>query len=81
MVLYLANLKGKMNNFSKLGDFSYGIYIYAYPIQQMIIYFTTTNISILKLFSLSSLIVLPISILSWYFVEERALKYKSLNIL
>ncbi|MEY4539648.1 MAG: hypothetical protein RLZZ306_1405, partial [Bacteroidota bacterium] len=54
MVLYLANLKGKMNNFSKLGDFSYGIYIYAYPIQQMIIYFTTTNISILKLFSLSS---------------------------
>ena len=81
MILYLANLKGKVNNFSKLGDFSYGIYIYAYPIQQMIIHFTTTNISILKLFSLSSLIVLPISILSWYFVEERALKYKLLNIL
>lgn len=81
MVLYLAQLKGRLNNFSKLGDFSYGIYIYAYPIQQMIINFHTTNITILKLFLLSSSIVLPLSIISWYLVEERALRYKSLNIL
>lgn len=81
MVLYLAQLKGRLNNFSKLGDFSYGIYIYAYPIQQMIVNFHTTNITILKLFLLSSSIVLPLSIISWYLVEERALRYKSLNIL
>lgn len=81
IVLYLANLKGQLNNFSKLGDFSYGIYIYAYPIQQMIVNYNTANISILKLFLLSSLAVLPLSIMSWYFVEERALRYKSLNIL
>jgi peptidoglycan/LPS O-acetylase OafA/YrhL len=81
IVLYLANLKGRLNNFSKFGDFSYGIYIYAYPIQQMIVNFHTTNITILKLFLLSSLIVLPLSIISWYLVEERALRYKSLNII
>ena len=81
IVLYLANLKGKLNTFSKFGDFSYGIYIYAFPIQQMIVNFNTTNISILKLFLLSSLIVLPLSIISWYLVEEPALRYKSLNIL
>ena len=79
IVLYLANLKGKLNDFSKFGDFSYGIYIYAYPVQQMIIYFYGTNISIAKLFIMSTLIVLPLSILSWYLVEEKALRFKNLK--
>ena len=79
IVLYLAHLKGKINGFSKLGDFSYGIYIYAFPVQQMLIYFFGTNISISKLFIYSTLIVLPLSILSWYLVEEKALKLKSIK--
>jgi peptidoglycan/LPS O-acetylase OafA/YrhL len=79
IVIYLANLKGKINDFGKFGDFSYGIYIYAYPIQQTVIYFVGTNISITKLFIISSLFVLPISILSWHFIEKRAMKYKYLN--
>ena len=79
IVLYLAHLKGKINGFSKFGDFSYGIYIYAFPIQQMLINFFGTNISISKLFIYSTLIVLPLSISSWYLVEEKALKLKSIK--
>lgn len=79
MVLYLANIKGKINDFGKLGDFSYGIYIYAFPVQQAIIYFYGVDISITKLFLLTVLIVLPMSILSWYLVEKRALTFKNLN--
>lgn len=80
IVLYLAQLKGSINNFSKLGDFSYGIYIYAYPVQQMIINFFGTNISIYKMFIYSFLIVLLLSILSWFLVEEKALKLKLIKL-
>lgn len=80
MVLFLAKNKGKLNDFSKLGDFSYGIYLYSFPIQQMMVYIYGTNISIIKLFLLSMLIVLPLSILSWFLVEKPAMKFKSLRI-
>ena len=79
IVLYLSHLKGRINNFSKLGDFSYGIYIYAYPVQQMLISFYGVNLGVTKLFFLSSLIVLPLSALSWFLVEERTLKLKSIK--
>ncbi len=81
IVLYLANLKGKLNDFGKLGDFSYGIYIYAFPVQQMVVHFYGTNISIEKIFLLSYSIVLFLSILSWFFIEEKALRFKSKSIL
>lgn len=80
MVIYLAKQKGKLNDFSKLGDFSYGIYLYAFPVQQAVIYFYGTNISILKMFLISAAIVLPLSILSWFLVEERAMRFKSIKI-
>ncbi len=80
IVLYLAKLKGKINSFSKLGDFSYGVYLYAFPVQQMIVHFFGQNISITKMFLLSSLIVLPLSSLSWFWVEERVMKLKSIRI-
>lgn len=76
IVLYLAMFKGKLNNFGKIGDFSYGIYIYAYPVQQMIVQFYGVEISILKMFTMSFLIVLTLSILTWYLIEERALRLK-----
>lgn len=80
ITLYLAKQKGKLNDFSKLGDFSYGIYLYAFPIQQLMVYIYGANISIIKLFTLSLLIVLPLSILSWFLIEKPAMKFKSLKI-
>lgn len=79
IVNYLANLKGKINDFGKMGDFSYGIYIYAFPVQQTIIYFSNTTISVFNLFNSSALIVLVLSTLSWYLIEKNALKYKHIS--
>jgi peptidoglycan/LPS O-acetylase OafA/YrhL len=79
IVLYLAMLKGKWNDFGKIGDFSYGIYIYAFPIQQIIVQIYGTEISIAKMFMMSFSIVLLLSILSWYLIEEKALRLKSLS--
>lgn len=76
-ILYLAMLKGRLNNFSKMGDFSYGIYIYAFPVQQIIVQVYGTEINIAKMFILSFSTVLFLSILSWYFIEEKALRLKS----
>jgi peptidoglycan/LPS O-acetylase OafA/YrhL len=78
MVMYLANLKGKLNRFGEIGDFSYGIYIYAFPVQQMLVYSYGTEISIIKLFLMSFSITLTLSIFSWYLIEEKALRLKSL---
>ena len=57
-----------------IGDISYGIYIYSFLIQQMIVYFlkpTTT-----QLLLLSIVITIPIAFASWHLVEKRFLQRK-----
>ena len=55
-------------------DFSYGFYLWAFPIQQLIMHFgfATTGLSLLVF---SSLVTLCISIGSWYLVELPAIRY------
>ena len=61
--------------FNRVGDYSYGLYIYAYPIQQTIVAYNT-DISPWHLFFLSFALTLPCAILSWHFLERRALDLK-----
>jgi peptidoglycan/LPS O-acetylase OafA/YrhL len=56
-------------------DYSYGIYIYAFPIQQAIIWFYS-DINPIALFALSIFLVIPLAMLSWHLVEKRFLKFK-----
>lgn len=78
MVFYLAFLRSPLNHFGKYGDFSYGMYIYAYPIQQTILYFTHGNISLPVMVLLSFFFTLPFAVLSWHVIEKNALKLKNL---
>jgi peptidoglycan/LPS O-acetylase OafA/YrhL len=78
LVMFLSSIPGKLNNVSKLGDFSYGLYIYAFPIQQLLIFGSNNNISILNLIIFSILCTLIFAAGSWYLVEKRALKFKNL---
>jgi peptidoglycan/LPS O-acetylase OafA/YrhL len=55
-------------------DFSYGIYIYAYPTQQIII--NETGLSFWLSMLVSIIIVLMLSSFSWFFVERKFLKRK-----
>lgn len=58
-----------------IGDYSYGIYIYSFPIQQAIV-MLWPGIGPAWLFVLSIPCTLPFAVLSWHVVEKRALALK-----
>lgn len=88
MVYYLAYSFKYLNNFGKYGDFTYGIYIYHFPILQIFMFyglFEKHNPVIVA--TLFLVLVLILSILSWHFLEirflsrNRMLRYKKLGSL
>lgn len=67
---------GAIRGFNRLGDYSYSVYIYAFPIQQSIIALIP-DISVKLMILASSVTTLFIAFLSWHFIEEPALTLKS----
>lgn len=69
LTLFLAFIPGgQIRKFNRIGDYSYGIYIYAWPIQQLLsqkVQNVGTHIV------LSSLITLLMAFLSWHLIEKR----------
>jgi peptidoglycan/LPS O-acetylase OafA/YrhL len=65
-----------LHNAAKYGDFSYGIYLYGFLIQQTIMYFTQGHISPAKFIFLSLLLSFICAIFSWNCVEKPALSLK-----
>ncbi|AZA90908.1 Uncharacterized protein conserved in bacteria [Chryseobacterium nakagawai] len=59
----------------KLGDISYGVYIYAFFIQQL--FMTFLNLSPVLLFTLSTIVTYILSYFSWHLVEKQMKKFKS----
>jgi peptidoglycan/LPS O-acetylase OafA/YrhL len=54
------------------GDFSYGIYLYAFPVQQLLLQFTPDVKWTISGFSLAvTVLTLPLAVASWYWVEAR----------
>ncbi len=77
LTLYIAYVPaGRIRLFNQLGDYSYGLYIYAFPMQQLVAKFTD-NVSMLKMFTLSWFLTLALAIVSWHFVEKTVLKRKA----
>lgn len=79
-VFYLAYIpKGGVLRFNELGDYSYGLYLYAFPIQQALVSLHS-EVQATPLFLYASLLTLLCAYLSWYLIERPALVYgKSLN--
>lgn len=76
LVFYLAYIpKGFCRDFNKFGDYSYGLYIYAFPIQQVIVAIFA-KLTEVELFTYSFMITLLIAVLSWHFVEKKAMNYR-----
>ena len=76
LVLHLAYLpKGRILAFNDWRDFSYGVYIYAFPIQQTLAYLNP-GMSLPAMVGLSSAVTLGVAALSWRLIEKRALGLK-----
>jgi len=58
-------------------DLSYGVYVFAFPIQQCVANYLHPQ-SPLQFFILSMMAVCPMALLSWYVVEKNALRLKGL---
>lgn len=63
-----------LQRFSNYGDASYGIYIYSFPIQQLLVYHFSPDIISLLVFSF--LLSIFFGYISWHLIEKRALTYK-----
>ena len=62
--------------FNRVGDYSYGVYVYSFPIQQTLIE-RIPGIEPMPLFALALTLTLVVAALSWHFVERPALGLKS----
>ncbi|MBT2658617.1 acyltransferase [Bacillus sp. ISL-18] len=71
----------QFSNFTKYGDFSYGLYIFAFPIQQTVTHYFNNQLSPVENFIISLPITLIISILSWHLIEKNAMKLKKRTII
>ena len=65
-------LGSKINS---LGDYSYGVYIYAFPIQQLTL-LTYPGIGFYTYLLSTSLLTLFFAVLSWHLIERRCLELK-----
>lgn len=62
--------------FSKKGDYSYGLYLYGWPVQQVIMYFFGTYSNPFRIFFIAYPVALVFAFLSWHLIEKRFLYFK-----
>jgi peptidoglycan/LPS O-acetylase OafA/YrhL len=60
---------------TRFGDYSYGIYLFAFPVQQSVIHFIP-NIQATQLSIVAGVVTFAFAYVSWHFVEKRALALK-----
>ena len=77
LTLFIAYVpSGRIRNFNKVGDYSYGVYVYAFPVQQSIAALVP-GISVAGMILASFCVTLFLSVLSWHLIEKRCLKLKN----
>jgi peptidoglycan/LPS O-acetylase OafA/YrhL len=76
LILWLAFRAYPVYNFDKKQDLSYGIYIYAFPVQQTLCLLGVYRFGVWPLFWITLIGTLPFAWLSWSLVEKRAMDLK-----
>ncbi|MBW8455726.1 MAG: acyltransferase [Pseudomonas sp.] len=77
LTLYLAQLRiPRLAGFGKAGDFSYGLYIFSFPIQQLIMHWTDGRLPLIPFMLLAFAASFIAAALSWHLIESPALALK-----
>lgn len=76
VLFYLAYIpSGYVRKYNKLGDYSYGVYIYAFPVQQSVVALIP-GVSVWAMIVISACVTLLLAVLSWHLLERRMLSLK-----
>ena len=77
LTIYLAHLPiPRLSGFGKHGDFSYGIYIFSFPVQQLLMHWFSPQLPLGVFMAISLLASIGIAALSWHLIEAPALRLK-----
>jgi peptidoglycan/LPS O-acetylase OafA/YrhL len=80
VLFYLAYVpSGLVRKYNQVGDYSYGVYIYAFPVQQSVAALIP-GVSVLLMVLISAVVTLLLAVFSWHFLERRALGLKGLYV-
>ncbi|MFF3845864.1 acyltransferase family protein [Streptomyces sp. NPDC002328] len=80
VLLWLAiRLPGAFRRIGARHDYSYGIYIYGFLVQQALAVAGYTRFGLTAYFLLTMTFTLPLAVASWHFVERPALRLKDLG--
>lgn len=77
-LIYLA--VGLPKNLRLKVDLSYGVYIYHYPLQQLLMLTVLATLPTPAFVAVSLILVIPIALASWYGIERRALRRKNAGL-
>jgi peptidoglycan/LPS O-acetylase OafA/YrhL len=69
-----------LHGFGRYGDFSYGMYLYAWPVSQLLVTLMDRDGGVLRYLLACFVVTLACAVLSWFAVEKPflALKRRSL---
>ncbi|MBY0579669.1 MAG: acyltransferase [Burkholderiales bacterium] len=80
LLFYVAYVPGGfLRKYNSMGDYSYGVYIYAFPVQQSVVALIP-GVPVLSMLTISASITLLLAVLSWHFLEQRVLGLKGVYV-
>ena len=74
-IIYLGFMDGRFSSLFKKNDYSYGIYLFAFPIQQTVAAFSLNGATWWQNTLVSYPIVLILAALSWHLIERPSLEF------
>jgi len=74
-----AAMRLPIRNLDRRADLSYGIYIYAFPLQQLLAMYHANRLGVFLYFVAAAILVIPIAAASWFLIEKPSLSLKNLR--
>ncbi len=72
-----AAMKLPIRSFDRRADLSYGVYIYAFPIQQLLAMHGVNRLGVFPYFLAAMAAIIPVAAVSWFAVERPCLSFKN----